>query len=281
MSNDDEEWKVVTKADKKRVSTKVRKKKSSVKEESSYARDAASEICKQDFETMLSKCRHEMASTKFRTAIDEAASLGGSPPSSIVCYGIGNFGVQQSVPSAPLWQLACILELREVVQSRREQGSVPVFFYEPLMTPHEADLLQSLSIHIIHRNERGKRKVDHPTFFFMPHCPMALYSNLLFANRERVGNIVILGNSLVAYANRLQSNSHTEFLKQLEPFWVERAINISKDEVGSLSGYFEQAFNDQAVVFFPANPDIRIPEAIVKEMTKSRDEYSSSSSEVV
>jgi hypothetical protein len=48
---------------------------------------------------------------------------------------------------------------------------------------------------VMEENDEGKRRVRGPTAFFMPHCPMRLYSNLLWANwGDGLKDLVIIGN---------------------------------------------------------------------------------------
>jgi hypothetical protein len=276
MTGDQEDtWKTVTKTDKKRIA-RGRKKKKAVDKAAEWQIEgtAASEkahMSESELERMVSQCQLEIESSKFLAALEEAA-LRGPPPSSIVCYGIGNFGVKQTTPSASMWQLVCALQLRTMFQ---KQGvEVVMYYFEPFMTSEEAVLLEHLSLEVIRENERGRRVVKEPTVFFMPHCPLVLYSNLLFANRDCLQNLVILGNSLFAYAHRLQKSCHTRFLRKLLPFVSETTICIPNEDVKSFSGHFEQAFNDQAVIRFKDTQDLELPQTFVEEMLGEPDEGS-------
>ena len=178
----------------------------------------------------------------------------------VVCYGIGNFGEKTSAPTAPQWQLACIIQL--VDSMKIFCGDVVVHYYEPFMTELEKEFLESKSIKIIADNEKGKRLAKDPTFFFMPHCPMSLYSNLLFTNCGRLDNVVIFGNSLSDYANRLYKNCHTELLRSLEPQFEEQRMAITKEETVELPGAFEQAFNDSSVIRFGRGCSFDVPPSL-------------------
>ena len=85
----------------------------------------------------------------------------------------------------------------------KHQGIVKMVYFEPLMTQLERVLLEDVfHVEIIRHNERGKRSIttsttetckaitdnDRPdkimssTLFYMPHCPMRLYGNVLWSN---------------------------------------------------------------------------------------------------
>lgn len=271
------EWKTVSKSDKKRIARNTRKQSgqndggwhvyhSAGADESSVTPMSNSEV-----EKSISQCRQELQSTKLFQQLQEAV-LRGPPPSAIVCYGIGNFGRKQSTPSAPLWQLACAMQLRILLT--REEKDIPMYYYEPFMTPEEGSYLKTTSVQVIAENERGRREANEPTLFFMPHCPLELYSNVVFANRERLENIMIVGNSLVHYANRLEQNEHTKLLKHLQQFWEEHPIALPRDEISQLPGHFEQAFNDSAVTFFGKTKVLNLPTALVESLTKTIDKPS-------
>ena len=206
----------------------------------------------------------------------------------IVCYGIGNFITTTSSPSysAPLWQLACALLIRDIFstcqyQHQQQQQAqqhqhvdddvimIETYYYDPCMTNEEANVLEMLHIKIIPINERGKRVMDSKnnlnssgaststTFFFMPHCPMNLYTNLLYTNWYNLNQVIMFGNNLVSYTNRLESKPSTgvQILKLLLPYIEQHEIILSKEDVNNAAngGYFENAFNDSCIITFTSS----------------------------
>jgi hypothetical protein len=224
---------------------------------------------------------------------------------SIVCYGIGNFGTTRS--SAPLWQLALAVTIRDYIRTFHTHndddetslgddnhylssslGSTlkstsnknndddhrrrlpTMYYFEPLMTVEESIVLEKLGINIISENERGGRSVidEGGCLFFMPHCPMTLYTNLLHANWDclRENNILIFGNSLsnyidgggnnnnnnidIANNNNPQKRQALDILKGLQPHWEEERLDISKNDISDRPAYFERAFNDSSFTSF-------------------------------
>ncbi|CAG8590354.1 2186_t:CDS:2 [Paraglomus brasilianum] len=49
--------------------------------------------------------------------------------------------------------------------------------------------------------QRGQRVISQPTLFFMPHCPLSLYDNVLSANWEkhRLEQLIMIGNRFDFY----------------------------------------------------------------------------------
>ena len=78
-------------------------------------------------------------------------------------------------------------------------GSVLV--YDPVLSEDELMVVESFGCLRIPVNESCRRAVSHPTLFFMLHCDMAMYNNLLGANwgREGLLRVAILGNPLSFY----------------------------------------------------------------------------------
>ena len=155
---------------------------------------------------------------------------------------------------------------------RRRRRRLPTMYYfEPLMTVEESIVLEKLDINIIAENERGGRSVidEGGCLFFMPHCPMTLYTNLLHANWDclRENNILIFGNSLSSYIDGGGNNSNNnniditnnknpqkrqalDILKDLQPHWEEERLDISKNDISDRPAYFERAFNDSSFTSF-------------------------------
>jgi hypothetical protein len=151
----------------------------------------------------------------------------------IVCYGVGNF----STSSAPMWQFACILNLKV------DLAIEDIFYYDPCTTELEMELLQEFQIQIIPHNERGHRPVSVPTLFYMPHCPQQLYANVLISNWESLNNVIFFGNSLQAYESRQIGNALHKAIAILLPFLREEALDYSKLDLEQ-HYHMETAFND-------------------------------------
>ena len=67
-------------------------------------------------------------------------------------------------------------------------------------------------------NEYGRRTIDRPTLFFLPHCPAVLLNNILSANwtTANLNKILILGDSFSAIKNDVTFGCKTLlFLKHL------------------------------------------------------------------
>lgn len=199
---------------------------------------------------------------------------------SIVCYGIGNFGTKRS--SAPMWQLALALMIRDFIgtltvandatqspsetNNRKDDNLAPklaptIHYYEPLMTVQESVALEKLGIQIIRENERGKRSVNDnegATLFFMPHCPLSLYTNLFHTNWDSLFRVMVFGNSLSNYIDGGNTSIVTDPKKQqalkiletLQPFWEVDVLKMNKKDIADRSAYFEQAFNDSSFTSF-------------------------------
>jgi len=113
----------------------------------------------------------------------------------IVCYGVGNFSVLKSAAMVQLVTALCIHD--NLLQQNYKSE---ICYYEPLITTVESNVLQNLNVKVLEENEQGKRCVKHTvTFFFMPHCPFWLYSNVLWSNWLNLENIILFGNNLSSY----------------------------------------------------------------------------------
>lgn len=104
-----------------------------------------------------------------------------------------------------------------------QQELVPLYYFEPLIKPLEVQVLKHYHVKILDVNQQGKHSIhyentkgkhqeesDFFTLFYMPHCPMRLYSNVLWANwnQDLIWNkrIIIFGNSFKAYDDRIISS---------------------------------------------------------------------------
>lgn len=181
------------------------------------------------------------------------------PIDTIVCYGIGNFASSSSSRgTAPQWQLALALQMRQVVEAHQ------TLYFDPCTTATEKTILRNhLDVGVIAENERGKRRVDKRTVFFMPHCPLQLYLCVLWANWENLDRVLLVGNSLTSYAERIVGKSRIPIaLSVVLPYLQEEAIVYSQKDLAESAGQFENAFNDTYVTWillptdgFPARPE--------------------------
>lgn len=64
-----------------------------------------------------------------------------------------------------------------------------------LIMQSDAKIVQHFDITVLDKNESGKRQIHTKTVFFMPHCGMILYQNVLASNwGPALHNAVIIGN---------------------------------------------------------------------------------------
>ncbi|GFH54905.1 hypothetical protein CTEN210_11381 [Chaetoceros tenuissimus] len=228
----------------------------------------------------------------------------------IVCYGIGNFYTARMDKYNPsLIQLACIIALRDELTERYSEklessskcekqlsasssNSISLVYFEPFIVPIEREVLLHFNVKIIDKNEQGKRKINADnrnsknvkdcTLFYMPHCPMRLYSNVLWANwsEELMFNrILLLGNSFKAYDDRIVASSRklgdkTNAIFPLLPFIHEQSILLkqtSKKQNEISNDDLEKAFNDCVVISFQNDKGKPFPpqpeEYIIQETT--------------
>ena len=76
-----------------------------------------------------------------------------------------------------------------------------VWVYDPVLSEGELLVVESFGCLRVPVNEACRRAVSSPTFFFMLHCGMTMYANLLEANwgREGLRHVALLGNPLSSY----------------------------------------------------------------------------------
>ena len=211
---------------------------------------------------------------------------------------------------------------------QEQQKLVPISYFEPLMKPVECKVLKEMfHVNILHQNERGKRCVDttkyndrndettekmntnnahscSTTLFYMPHCPMRLYSNVLWSNWKSHllfnDRLVIFGNSFKAYDDRIisceQKKDTTNAIFPILPFVHEQAIILPQSTASDTEGTsnitvhtnyslitssimtfedIERAFNDCVIISFH---DDDLPKEIAQQhqecqLPKQPDEY--------
>ena len=213
----------------------------------------------------------------------------------IVAYGIGNFATTSSF-SAPLLQLACLLFLRRQAASssivddnlgkksnddirstfKQEQEQVQIYYYEPCILPVERELLETVfHVTVLSNNEFGKlniesmrqnaaiseRDVEAKSLFYMPHCPMRLYCNVLWSHWETLGSTIIFGNSFHSYDERTlldeKRRNPTNGILRIIPYTNEITIQLRGNRRGDIVydalNHLESAFNDCNIISFTSS----------------------------
>jgi hypothetical protein len=268
-----DEWKTVTREDKKRIA-KGRKRPPGKHHQSTTAAltdPHATEWSDDSLQTIVEKIhmyKCSLKETDFFKLLVETVENAPIRPRQLVCYGIGNFA---RLRSSPLWQMACALNLWDFINSRQDDDVIAkVFFFDPCMSLFEASILAELGVQVIHVNERGKRNIQStPTIFFMPHCPMPLYFNMLVENWENLDKILLFGNNLSSHANRLGSKIPRGF-HLLFPFMNEEAMSCSRADLRDMEGDFDRAFNDCFLTTIV--PSEELPEKPANDSTESEEE---------
>lgn len=100
--------------------------------------------------------------------------------------------------------------------------------YDPAHTPAEICAGKLLGVEALAINEQGKRAVQCPTLFYMPHCCLELYNNMLWANwgPASLKRIAFIGNNLSSYAEALtdrQMQTRCRYVAAVQPF-VTRTV---------------------------------------------------------
>jgi hypothetical protein len=112
----------------------------------------------------------------------------------------------------------------------------------------------------------GARKADIPTLFFMPHCKIDLYNNMLLANYNNADNdgtaekgdscsllesIVLIGNTLSIYPLRFSSKSMKSKYSGVNSIIEQGFIEI-EEKLPTYESNFE-SFNDTSIHTFSFN----------------------------
>jgi len=76
-----------------------------------------------------------------------------------------------------------------------------IVVYDPVLSTFEQEAINAFDCNYLSVNEDGRRTVDRPTLFYMPHCEITLTDRVLEANwtPENLNKIIIIGNSLKDY----------------------------------------------------------------------------------
>lgn len=126
-------------------------------------------------------------------------------------------------------QLALILSL----------STYPIIAFDPVFNELDKAVLEHYGISVKHVN-KGLMRVTEKTLFFMPHCDILLYNNLVYANMSTINNVVLIGNLFCNYDD-----------KRLERFeYVKRSAQICEYSCLKEYSWRDCVFNNTAVQTF-------------------------------
>lgn len=247
------------------VSYKKKKhKKKSNHEEYFIMYDVLSTSYRDRLTQKIMNAKHEIITTDIfaatKSSIEQSLThLSKNHIEDIVCYGLGNF----SECKIALYQLALLLALQQCYDCE-------VMLYDPQFKELEVDILITEKCNLIAYNEKGKRKVDKTTLFFLPHCPNKLFNNIISANWGlSLHNCVIIGNRF----SEIIANSPNRVLQKNLPYLFFIGPSMVEIEIKNNFKYSD-VFNDMAVHCFPIEKLLIADEQLWKKTFEETDDES-------
>ncbi|KAF8781424.1 SRR1-like protein [Argiope bruennichi] len=167
----------------------------------------------------------------------ETLSMNNNKMLDIVCYGLGNF----ASCLAARYQLAFLINLKKILLPRN------ICIFDPMFSYEEKRVLKNFGLTVLKENEEGKRTVLNRTIFFMPHCSIVLYNNLLWANwgKDSLSKLIIIGNSLQGYFD-----GWTENFFELEAVYINYASKFVTEAKIVNNFKFLDVFNTSSLHYF-------------------------------
>ncbi|KAF6764769.1 hypothetical protein DFP72DRAFT_869208 [Ephemerocybe angulata] len=173
-------------------------------------------------------------------SVEEEGTAAATPDAPLVlCLGLGS---PSNSPNANV-QLAFLLEACKDLDITYERIAV----YDPVFSEEDLLLFKELRIQVLSENKKGAYPLSAPTLCFMLHCDMELYEAILKANwdRDRIRNLVLIGNSLTDYLDRNPSRSlqnSVPCLYRIAPHLESRPLSASRQ--------WPTAFNNTCIQYF-------------------------------
>jgi len=163
---------------------------------------------------------------------------------------------------------------------KREQDQVPIYYYEPCILAVERDLLETVfHVSVLENNEFGKlhvqsmrrqdgekasatttsiKSASKKSLFYMPHCPMRLYCNVLWSHWESLDSTIVYGNSFHSYDERTLSeegrtdptNGILRIILCANEIPIKLRGNRRGEELYDALNHLETAFNDCNIISF-------------------------------
>ncbi|KAF4603921.1 hypothetical protein EYR40_001095 [Pleurotus pulmonarius] len=158
----------------------------------------------------------------------------------VVCLGLGS----PSSSRDAIAQLGFLLQLCHCCNISPEKVSL----YDPVFTEADKELFVAYQFDVLSENRNGDYPAEGPTLFFMPHCDLSLYENILRANwtPQRLEHLVLVANNLSDY---IQNKSQRELEEHAPCLLRTVPILVSHTIPASIS--WPTAFNNTSVQFVP------------------------------
>ena len=157
----------------------------------------------------------------------------------IICLGIGK--ISEDIIAKHQ------LEFISIIKEKFQIDSIK--FYDPVLDQNDRSILDFFNYEVLLDNREGKYTIEHPTIFYLPHCPKQITNNLLYSNWniEGLKNLILICNSFKSIKESiperfLRPNAH--YLLEISSFTKELEIlNTFK---------FSDIFNDFSIHSFPS-----------------------------
>lgn len=204
----------------------------------------------------------ELYASKFlfnlRNILDNFFSKSYENPSKkivILCYGLGSF--DDSISSR--YQLALLLIMIDYLKENIGIQVEIKEIFDPLFNSIDKSVLEKiLDYQYSDFNSKCIKKIDmnsnnYLSIVFMPHCPKALYNNLLFSNwnKTHLQCLLIIGNSFESIRSL---NNHEHFVKNY--CFLNESIKFSKEQKFDFKCDLTNAFYDLSFIIFETNKAI-------------------------
>lgn len=169
----------------------------------------------------------------------------------IICLGIGRI----SSCYIAKYQLSFISAIKEIFR-------VPdLKFFDPVLSSGDKQILETFQYEVLTENTEGKYSAQHPTIFYLPHCPKQITNNLLFSNwnHDNIRNLILICNSFKSVIETtperfLRPNAH--YILEINPY-------VNESEIEN-NFRFSDIFNDFSLHTFPSDKLSKVPASVWK-----------------
>lgn len=188
-------------------------------------------------DSVLEQFETEPQLTATMGALEKAFSFLGSNYKilNIICYGLGS----PSNSKTSTFQLALAFKL-----SRRL--NCPLSCYDPVFTSVDQKVFETIDCSVLPQDDKGCRRLDVNTLFFLPHCPRFVFNNILKVNwGEDLSKCVVLGDNLLSVIEQ----SPSRIFRAKHPILYRCRTFVDVVPVENCFKY-KDVFNDFAVHFF-------------------------------